>query len=117
MCGKQLPGNKSFPREQNVNTAMNRNVIMLLDSKQDCKSEPITYSIKAFLRNLLKRTSRLPVDTAWARSHRILQPEPWAVPCMPGRVWRPGESCQGRANVLTHQSSSGRGTRKMTLPL
>lgn len=58
---------------------------MLLTDNKDIKSEPITCSMKAFVRNLSRRISRLLSGTARAQSHGIIQPEPLGVLPTPGR--------------------------------
>lgn len=70
--GNQLSGSKSFPSGQNVNRTLNSKVTVLSTNK-DFKSEPKACSMKAFVKNLWKRTSRLP---SWARSQRIIRPDP-----------------------------------------
>lgn len=65
---------KQFHMEQKVNRARNRKGITLSANNGDFKGEPITCSMSAFVRSLLKRTGRLPAGTPRARAAGLSSP-------------------------------------------
>lgn len=115
MCGNQFRGNKKFHVEQNVNTARNRKAIAFSTNNKDFKREPITCSMKAFVKSL-KRMSRLPTGTPWARSCRIIQPEP-GEDCVQESHGKQGRRPGVGPRHRVHVSHLRKGTGKTTLPL